>query len=80
MEWAAQRGCGCPIPEGAQGWIEWGPKQPDLMGSNQPMAGGYIYRIFKVPLQPKLFCDSMMFLYGPFENLNIHLIAVIIQI
>lgn len=34
----AQRSCGCPILGGAQGWAGWVPGQPDLVGSNQPIA------------------------------------------
>jgi len=28
---AAQRDCGCPIPEGVQGQVGWGPGQPCLV-------------------------------------------------
>ena len=28
---AAQRDCGCPIPGGVQGQVEWGPGQPGLV-------------------------------------------------
>jgi len=28
LEQAAQRGCGCSIPEGVQDYIGWGPGQP----------------------------------------------------
>ena len=31
--------CGCPIPGGAQGWVGWGPGQPELVGGSQPTAG-----------------------------------------
>ena len=31
---AAQRNCGCPIPEGIQGQVGWGPGQPKLIGGN----------------------------------------------
>ena len=31
LEQAAQRGCGCPIPGGAQGQVGWGPGQPGLV-------------------------------------------------
>ena len=31
LEWAAQRGCGCPVPEGVQGQVGWGPGQLDLV-------------------------------------------------
>jgi len=32
--------CKRPIPGGVQGQVRWGPGQPDLVGGNQPMAGG----------------------------------------
>lgn len=31
---AAQRSCGCPITWGTRGQIGWGPRKPQLMGSN----------------------------------------------
>ena len=31
LEQAAQRGCGCLIPEGVQGQVVWGPEQPGLV-------------------------------------------------
>ena len=31
LKQAAQRGCGCPIPEGVQGQVGWGPGQPGLV-------------------------------------------------
>ena len=37
---ASQRSCRCPIPGGAQGQDGWGPGQPELVGGNQPVAGG----------------------------------------
>jgi len=37
---AAQRGCGCPISGDIQGQVGWSPQQPELVVSNQPMAGG----------------------------------------
>jgi len=30
LDQAAQRGCGCLIPEGVQGQVGWGPGQPDV--------------------------------------------------
>ena len=27
-----RRGSGCPIPEGAQGQVGWGPGRPELVG------------------------------------------------
>ena len=38
LEWAAQRGCGCPVPGGVQGWVGWGPEQPGL-GLNGEVGG-----------------------------------------
>jgi len=32
---------GYPIPAGAQGQVGCGPGQPELVGGNQPMAGGW---------------------------------------
>ena len=40
LEQVAQEGYGCPIPGGIQGQVGWGPGQPDLVGGNQPVAGG----------------------------------------
>ena len=31
LEQAAQRGCGCPVPEGVQGQVGWGPGQSGLV-------------------------------------------------
>ena len=31
LEQAAQRGCGCSDPGGAQGQVGWGPGQPGLV-------------------------------------------------
>ena len=31
LEQAAQRGCGCPVPEGVEGLFAWGPGQPGLV-------------------------------------------------
>jgi len=31
LKHVALRGCGCPIPEGVQGPVRWGPRQPDLV-------------------------------------------------
>ena len=31
LERAAQRGCGCPVPGGAQSQVGWGPGQPGLV-------------------------------------------------
>ena len=31
LEQAAQRGCGCSVPGGVQGQIEWDPGQPGLV-------------------------------------------------
>ena len=37
---AAQRSCGCPIPEGAQGQVAWGPGQSDILGGNYALNTG----------------------------------------
>ena len=31
LKQAAQRGCGCLVPGGIQGQVEWGPGQPGLV-------------------------------------------------
>jgi len=31
---AVQSSCACPIPGGAQGWVGWGPWQPELEGDS----------------------------------------------
>ena len=31
LEQAAQRGCGCPIPQGVQDQVGWGPGHPALV-------------------------------------------------
>jgi len=48
----------CPIPGGIQGQVGWGPGQPDLVGGNLAMAGGWSSIILKV-FQPKPFYDSL---------------------
>lgn len=40
--------CECPLPGGAQGQVGWGPGQPELVGGNQPTAGGWDQVGFKV--------------------------------
>jgi len=30
----AQRGCGCPVPGGVQGWVRRDPGQPELLGDS----------------------------------------------
>ena len=59
---AAQRGCGCPIPGGAQDWTGWGPGHPHLLGANRPMAGvGAQWSLGSLPAQTILwFCDFMI--------------------
>jgi len=42
--------CGCPIPAGAQGQAGWGPVQTELVEGIQPIAGGWNWVGFKVPL------------------------------
>ena len=31
LEQAAQRGWGCPVPGGVQGWVGWDPGQPGVV-------------------------------------------------
>ena len=38
---AAQKGCQFCIPGGIQGRVRWDPGQTDLVGGNQPTAGGW---------------------------------------
>ena len=43
LEQAAQRGCGCPVPEGVEGLFAWGPGQPGLVPDLEvgvPACGG----------------------------------------
>jgi len=53
-QWAVRPGhgcpesCGCPIPEGAQGWAGWGSGQPELVGGTGPTAGGWDWAGFNV--------------------------------
>lgn len=58
LQQAAQRSRGCSIPGEVQGQAGWGPEKPELVGGNQPMIGGWNWVIFKVPSNPKPFCDS----------------------
>ena len=53
---------GYPIPAGAQGQVGCGPGQPELVGGNQPMAGGWNWMDFKVTSNSTIlwFCDSMI--------------------
>jgi len=37
---AAQRSCRCPIPGGAQGQVEWGPAQPELVDDSPAHSRG----------------------------------------
>ena len=39
---AAERGCGCPVPEAAQDQVGWGPKEHDLaldLAAGNPTCG-----------------------------------------
>lgn len=49
-----------PITGGTQGQVEWGPGQPDLMRSNQPMAWRLELDDLYGPFQPKPFYDSIL--------------------
>ena len=61
QEQVAQRCCGCPIPGDTQDHAGGGLGQPDLVRGNQPSVGDWNWVGFKVPLQPKLFIDSMIY-------------------
>jgi len=56
QEWAAQRGCACPVPGGVEGQVGWGPGQPGLVlnvevgGTAQQ--GGWRFMILEVPSNP----------------------------
>ena len=64
LEKVTQRSCECPISGGIQGWVRWGPGQPDLVGGNQPKAGGLE---MGGPFQPnKILCSENALLKEPF--------------
>jgi len=49
---------GCPeSPWGAEGQVGGGPGQPELVGGNQPMAGGWYWWPLRSP-PTQAFCDS----------------------
>lgn len=50
-----------PVLRGVQSWVGYGLGQPDLVCGNQPSVGDWNWVGFKVPLQPKLFIDSMIY-------------------
>ena len=54
LEWAAQRGCGCPVPGGVQGQVGWGPGQPGLVLNVvlPVVGGGWCFIILEVPSNP----------------------------
>jgi len=55
LERAAQTGCRCPVPEGVQGHVRWGPGQPGLVNgevSGSAWQGGWIFMILEVPSNP----------------------------
>ena len=45
---AAQRSCGCPIPEGSQSRAGWGPGQLSWGVAAPSMAGGWDWVVYKV--------------------------------
>ena len=49
----------CIIPGGAQGWVGWGPEQPELVEDNHLTTGVGAGWALRSP-QPKPFCDSMI--------------------
>ena len=57
LEQTAQRGCRCPIPEGIQDQVGWGPGQHGLVldmevGSRACSRGGWSLMILEVPSNP----------------------------
>ena len=55
LEWAAQRGCRCHVPGGAQGQVGWGPGQPDLVNGEiggPAWQGDWKFVILEVPSNP----------------------------
>ena len=63
----AAQSCGYPIPGGIQGRM--GPGQPELVGGNQPTAGGGTGSPLRSPpTQP--FCDSVIYLGYSFTLLG----------
>jgi len=55
---AAQRSCGCPIPENAQGQVGRGWEQPAQVADVPAHCRGLHWMPFKGPFQPKPFYDS----------------------
>ena len=68
LKWAAQRGCGCPVPGGVQGQVRSGPRQPGLVNvevGGPARHGGWKFMILEVPSNPGhsvvlCFCDSVI--------------------
>ena len=61
LEQAAQRGCGCPIPESVQDQVGWSPGQPGL-GPDLEVGGPACGRGLELddpqgPFQPRPFYD-----------------------
>ena len=55
VEWAAQRGCRCPVPAGVQGQVGWSPGQPGLVNGEVgglAQQGGWRFMILEVPSNP----------------------------
>ena len=62
LEWAAQRGCGCPVPRGVQGQVGWGPGYPSLV-LNVEVGALHAAGVLELddpwgPFQPYPFYDS----------------------
>jgi len=62
LEQAAQIGCGCPIPGGVQGQVEWAPGQgvPDREVVGPACGRGLELDGPWGPFQPKPVCDSVI--------------------
>jgi len=44
----------CPIPQGAQGQVGWGPEQPELVGSSPAHSREWDWVGFEVPSNPTI--------------------------
>ena len=71
LEWAAQRGCRCPVPGGVQGQVGWGPWQLGLVNGEiggPAWQGGWRFMILEVPSNPGhsvILCDNPLLSHIP---------------
>lgn len=64
LEQAAQRICGYHIPEGVQGQVRWGHRQPGLVVGTVSTAGESEGDDLEHPFQSKLSYDFMKWLHN----------------